>query len=120
MQFRFGGHCSSGIVGLQYIYILIYSIFASSPDYGIGYKWNPQLVEIHAGDIVHWTWSVIDYVSGISYTVQQTADADATSYDGSGFYAGSSSTQGRLFNPPFFFCSQLGVFFPMGNSVLLP
>ena len=63
-------------------------------DYGSGYKWDPQVADITVGDIVYWKWFVPTYVRGMGYTVQQTANADATGYDGSGFHAGASSTQG--------------------------
>ena len=64
-------------------------------DYGIGYKWNPQLIDIIVGDTVSWQWLVPTYVTGIGYTVLQTADADSVEYDGSGFRAGPRSAQGK-------------------------
>ncbi|XP_054766411.2 fibrocystin-L-like [Lytechinus pictus] len=60
--------------------------------YGIGYKWNPQLVTITAGDSVTWSWTIDPYVNGIGYAVQQTANGDSVGYDGSGFYSGGRST----------------------------
>ena len=66
------------------------------PDYGIGYKWNPQLIDIIVGDTVSWQWLVPTYVTGIGYTVLQTADADSVDYDGTGFRAGPRSAQGRI------------------------
>ena len=43
-----------------------------------------------------WQWPVPTYVTGIGYTVLQTADADSVEYDGSGFRAGlPRSAQGK-------------------------
>ncbi|XP_071828580.1 fibrocystin-L-like isoform X3 [Apostichopus japonicus] len=62
--------------------------------YGVGYQWNPQVLNIQAGDTVAWEWAVPTYVVGIKYTVQQTANADSNTYDGTGFYAGSATNIG--------------------------
>ena len=64
-------------------------------DYGKGYKWNPQWVELTVGDTVAWEWLVPTYVTGIGYTIQQTADEDSVDYDGEGFIAGPRSAQGE-------------------------
>ncbi|XP_072025342.1 fibrocystin-L-like [Amphiura filiformis] len=81
--------------------------------WGVGYKWNPQFADVRVGDIVNWQWTVRTYVNGISYTVHQTADADATDYNGSGFYAGSGRTQGSY---AFKFGSP-GIYYYSSNAV---
>ncbi|XP_071946022.1 fibrocystin-L-like [Antedon mediterranea] len=63
-------------------------------EYGVGYKWDPQVLKIIAGDTVMWQWSTPALVDSVGYTVQQTADADSVVYDGEGFYAGSRSKSG--------------------------
>lgn len=63
--------------------------------YGVGYEWNPQVLKIRAGDTVNWEWAVPTYVVGIKYTVQQTADSDSVTYDGTGFYAGAATNIGK-------------------------
>ncbi|XP_071944840.1 fibrocystin-L-like [Antedon mediterranea] len=62
--------------------------------YGVGYKWDPQVLKIMAGDTVMWQWSTPALVDSVGYTVQQTADSDSVVYDGEGFYAGSRSKSG--------------------------
>ncbi|KAJ8026005.1 Fibrocystin-L [Holothuria leucospilota] len=66
----------------------------SHETYGVGYEWNPQVLKIRAGDTVNWEWAVPTYVVGIKYTVQQTADSDSVTYDGTGFYAGAATNIG--------------------------
>ncbi|XP_071793632.1 fibrocystin-L-like isoform X1 [Asterias amurensis] len=62
--------------------------------YGLGYKWNPNVLTVIAGDIVVWQWAVQKHVSGIGYAVMQTANSDAVNYDGQGFISGARSTEG--------------------------
>ncbi|XP_033119895.1 fibrocystin-L-like [Anneissia japonica] len=64
-------------------------------DYGVGYKWDPQVLDIIAGDTVMWQWSTPALVESVGFTVQQTADADSVEYDGHGFYAGPRSKSGK-------------------------
>lgn len=63
--------------------------------YGLGYKWNPNVLTVKAGDIVVWQWAVQKHVSGIGYAVMQTANSDAVNYDGQGFISGARSTEGE-------------------------
>ncbi|XP_022097673.1 fibrocystin-L-like isoform X1 [Acanthaster planci] len=70
--------------------------FGKHQSYGIGYKWNPQVLSVTAGDVVVWQWSVQQQVTGIGYAVMQTADADAVMYDGQGFYSGERSSDGNF------------------------
>ncbi|XP_038070546.1 fibrocystin-L-like isoform X1 [Patiria miniata] len=64
--------------------------------YGVGYKWDPQVLYITAGDVVVWQWAVQQQVTGIGYAIMQTADADAVMYDGQGFYSGARSSNGAF------------------------
>ncbi len=62
----------------------------------MGFKWDPQFLDVQVNDIVSWQWNALGFVNRISYTILQTADADSTSYDGSGFYAGTASADGKI------------------------
>ncbi|XP_038045747.1 fibrocystin-L-like [Patiria miniata] len=64
--------------------------------YGLGYKWNPQILTITAGDVVVWQWATPGFVTGVGYSVHQTADGDSVSYDGKGFYSGTTTPEGTF------------------------
>ncbi|XP_078617867.1 fibrocystin-L-like isoform X2 [Branchiostoma floridae x Branchiostoma japonicum] len=72
------------------------------PDYGKGYAWSEALVTIAVGDKVRWEWEAPD-LSQAKYSVQRTADASTTDYDGTGFFSGPKTPRGvfeHTFNTP--------------------
>ena len=60
--------------------------------YGERYLWNLPILTVEQGDEVDWSWEPPEYISGVSYRVEQTANATASVYDGSGFHSGKVST----------------------------
>ena len=60
--------------------------------YGERYLWNLPILTVEQGDEVDWSWEPPEYISGVSYRVEQTANATASTYDGSGFRSGKVST----------------------------
>ena len=64
--------------------------------YGVGYRYDPPEIDIAVGDTVRWWWGVPDAVTGVSFTIQQTASEDDVTYDGIGFHAGPPTAQGML------------------------
>ncbi len=88
---------------LYFVYVLSHlstfnscNIFLFS-EYGEGYAWNPQTVEISQGDFVKWTWTTPDFVTGIGYTVQETDSPTATVYNSVGFTSGSVKSANGLY-----------------------
>ncbi|KAI8520672.1 Fibrocystin-L [Branchiostoma belcheri] len=64
------------------------------PDYGQGYAWSESLVIASVGDKVRWKWEAPDLAQGVAYSVQQTASASSTDYDGTGFFSGPRIPKG--------------------------
>ena len=54
--------------------------------------WSRPVGTVEQGDSVEWSWEPPEHIDGVSYRVEQTANATANSYDGSGFSSGDSST----------------------------
>ena len=60
--------------------------------HGERYLWNLPILTVEQGDEVDWSWEPPEYISGVSYRVEQTANATASAYDGSGFRSGKTNT----------------------------
>ena len=54
--------------------------------------WNLPILTVEQGDEVDWSWEPPEHITGVSYRVEQTANATASAYDGSGFGTGNVST----------------------------
>ena len=50
------------------------------------------MLTVEQGDEVDWSWQPPEFIPGVSYRVEQTANATASVYDGSGFRSGEVST----------------------------
>ncbi|KAI0230284.1 Fibrocystin-L [Lamellibrachia satsuma] len=62
------------------------------PVFGERYMWNLPILTVEQGDEVDWSWEPPEHITGVSYRLEQTANATASVYDGSGFGTGSVST----------------------------
>ena len=60
---------------------------------GSGYAWSKSYLVINSGDTVKWSWSAPNLVTGVTYQIQQVADA--ASQNPTGFSSGSSSASGK-------------------------
>ncbi|KAL3886657.1 hypothetical protein ACJMK2_026637 [Sinanodonta woodiana] len=66
----------------------------TDPDFGEGYAFKPNYVEVQAGDIVRWTWSTPTFVNGITHSVHQTVNASAAVNMDNGFGSPIQSKDG--------------------------
>ncbi|KAL3885610.1 hypothetical protein ACJMK2_025660 [Sinanodonta woodiana] len=66
----------------------------TDPDFGEGYAFKPNYVEVQTGDIVQWTWSTPTFVKGIVHSVHQTVNASATVNMDNGFGSPIQSHEG--------------------------
>ncbi|KAI0230282.1 Fibrocystin-L [Lamellibrachia satsuma] len=62
------------------------------PVFGERYMWNLPILTVEQGDEVDWSWEPPEHITGVSYRVEQTANATASACDGSGFGTGNVST----------------------------
>ena len=54
--------------------------------------WNLPILTVEQGDEVDWSWEPPEHITGVSYRMEQTANATASAYDESGFGTGNVST----------------------------
>ena len=62
-------------------------------EYGLGYVWNPDELNITVGDSVRWNWYGTSFTRQLS--VQQVDSPEDTDYNGDGFIS-DSSTRGSF------------------------
>ncbi|XP_078071648.1 PKHD1 like 1, tandem duplicate 1 [Mustelus asterias] len=82
----------------------------SNQTLGVGYKWNPSVLDISVGDTVQWQWRAPPLLQGLRYRVFSVTKPGDVSYKGSGFISGevgsvSGSFSYRFTSPGAFFYS---------------
>ncbi|KAK3587658.1 hypothetical protein CHS0354_042441 [Potamilus streckersoni] len=66
----------------------------TDPNFGEGYAFKPNYVEVKTGDIVRWTWNTPTFVNDISHSVHQTVNASAAVNMDNGFGSPIQSKNG--------------------------
>ena len=69
--------------------------FSSILEYGRGYAWKPQVLEITAGDTVNWRWVIPDGVRHNGYAVIQVNGPSDTNTTEGGFNSGGKTPTGE-------------------------
>ncbi|CAL1548484.1 unnamed protein product, partial [Lymnaea stagnalis] len=64
--------------------------------YGQGYAWDKDPVMIGVGDYITWHWETPQYVSDVSYSVQQTATPSDFQNMPGGFSSGPNTRKGNV------------------------
>ncbi|XP_051879473.1 PKHD1 like 1, tandem duplicate 1 [Pristis pectinata] len=68
---------------------------------GVGYSWNPSILDILVGDTVHWQWEAPPLVQGLSYRVFSVSGPSEVNYKGKGFMSGDTGTPAGSFSHRF-------------------
>uniref|UniRef100_UPI00398F2CC2 PKHD1 like 1, tandem duplicate 1 n=1 Tax=Pristiophorus japonicus TaxID=55135 RepID=UPI00398F2CC2 len=77
---------------------------------GVGYDWNPSILDIYVGDTVRWQWEAPPLIQGLRYRVFTVYKPSDVTYKGNGFISGvvgtaSGSFSYRFTSPGSFFYS---------------
>ncbi|XP_013413864.1 fibrocystin-L-like [Lingula anatina] len=56
------------------------------------FAWKPKALTVRVGEKVRWEWQTDPTITSYKFRVEQTADVNAESYDGTGFRSGSTSS----------------------------
>ncbi|XP_072925977.1 LOW QUALITY PROTEIN: PKHD1 like 1, tandem duplicate 1 [Hemitrygon akajei] len=73
----------------------------SHPTLGVGYSWNPSVLNILVGDTIHWRWEAPPLVQGLSYRVFSVSRSSDVNYKGRGFISGNTGTPAGFFSHRF-------------------
>ncbi|XP_078395885.1 PKHD1 like 1, tandem duplicate 1 [Cetorhinus maximus] len=70
----------------------------SSQTLGVGYEWNPPILNIFVGDTVRWQWRAPPLIQGLRYRVFSVTKPSDVSYKGNGFISGDTGTLSGSFS----------------------
>ncbi|GCB76094.1 hypothetical protein scyTo_0019088, partial [Scyliorhinus torazame] len=65
---------------------------------GVGYNWNPSILDIFVGDTVRWQWKAPTLIQGLRYRVFSVSRPSDVNYKGSGFISGEAGTESGSFS----------------------